>query len=73
MEMHTKRGPRSANDIRNEPFRCTECGWTGPSSERIWAHYSGSGLSLRGFICPKCYKKTTERVGLLDEDEASNE
>lgn len=67
-EMQTQpwQDPRTGDEILDDPFRCTNCDWQGRRGDRVWAHYSGTGYSLRGFLCPKCYMQTTERI------EASN-
>lgn len=47
---------------RAEPCECTNCGWHGAYSERVWAHYAGSGLSFRGYLCPVCYLPSAQIV-----------
>lgn len=47
---------------RAEPCECLSCGWHGAYSERVWAHYAGSGLSFRGYLCPVCYLPSTQLV-----------
>lgn len=55
---------------RDEPCECTNCGWTGPYHERVWAHYAGSGHSFRGYLCPECHQPTTQ---LVQPDEAKEQ
>lgn len=62
MEMDTEQGRRTLEQIMSGSYRCTTCGWQGPNSERIWARASGDVKPVHGYICPKCYEATTDKV-----------
>jgi predicted Zn-ribbon and HTH transcriptional regulator len=56
MEMQTKRGKRTLEQIMSERWRCKECGWEGEHRNKVHSR-------LRGYICPHCFQVNFEQIG----------